>query len=145
MARGYPDYFGQSIWPKYGSPLLINQSSTILSAGTHTLIDISVQGVMFGLVARVSCATILTNIQLKLTIDGQLSAESIYDDVNYQSLSPLAGELLHVTYATGDMLGAWWALSREIPFHDQFKLSLVVNPWASNIVVKLRGMYYVIT
>lgn len=46
MAKGYPDYFGQSIWPKYGTPTFTTISQAGIGNTETTILEITSQGVL---------------------------------------------------------------------------------------------------
>jgi len=48
MARGYPDYFGQGIFPKYGGARRIAGSKTVNAGNTETLFTVSGKGIIYG-------------------------------------------------------------------------------------------------
>jgi hypothetical protein len=46
MAKGFPDYFGQSVWPKYGQMVKDTGFSVFFGAGVATLTTHTGQGVL---------------------------------------------------------------------------------------------------
>lgn len=70
MARGYPDYFGQSIWPKYGTMFQdFSGAVTVAKDATETINTITGQGsILCGYVYLLGKAYFPVGI-VKLTID----------------------------------------------------------------------------
>jgi hypothetical protein len=73
MAKGYPDYFGQSVWPKYG-PLQFQGilSPDVLAGATTTLFSIAAQSIGRHGRMRLINVTNPTKVSMQLTVDGTL-------------------------------------------------------------------------
>ena len=71
MARGYPDFFGVSVFPFYGAPQLDQFIDVgVPAAGTVTLHALTIKGQIAGGYMRVTTAHDLANYYLSVYFDG---------------------------------------------------------------------------
>lgn len=70
MARGHPDYFGMSVFPKFGPFNREYVVKAITSIGYTTLIDIEGKGQIYGGVSHVSSGVAILNDYYYILIDG---------------------------------------------------------------------------
>ena len=145
MAKGYPDFFGTSIWPKYGAPIRTGAGSVNVPAGTGVdIIDISSTGVFF--FANIVLTTVgdyaLSHIDLE--IDDQLMWSWWIDFDKLPTSLGGAQELMAITYCNKVNSYIYVVLSREIPFQHRIKIQ-VTNASASDIVTVPRTLHYVVT
>jgi len=144
MARGYPDYFGQSIWPKYGTAHAISSVMTIGAGTNKKVIDISVQGVLTCFKVYVSGSARMDDVVAFFNVDGVL-----LDDLYFNKLS-LAPTIFnprsfrYLSYFNGDITEVVFMNGVEIPFHDTFIIQ-VNNGEAFSIGATVSGIYYVVT
>ncbi len=142
MAKGYPDYFGTSIWPKYGTAILAGGDAMFAIAGaTTTVLSIDGQGVL--VMARISYAFGAGYLEsaMRLIVDGSV--------FQYLSLDPNQGsgnvngahDLLSIAYHNELSTLAVVLLTREIPFHDTIVIN-ITNAMAGNMAVTPIGLYY---
>jgi len=71
MARGYPDFFGYSIFPQYGSHNQAVFNDTIPAAGVHNLITVNGKGVLQSGYVEIWNGTDLIYNTLYIEVDGQ--------------------------------------------------------------------------
>lgn len=143
MAKGYPDYFGQSIWPKYGTMLYDTYDDTVPPGGSDTLIDLIIQGQVAWGSIRLWSATELF-VQLWLTVDDMID---LYMDDDYFLLTNIPGTMGYPYLCTYNDSGKAWlnlAQSFPIPFHTNYKMR-IKNLGANDIVVFANWGYYDIT
>jgi len=80
MPRGYPDYFGQSIFPKYGGFKTYQHSELNLSSVNYTtIVNVTAKGKIYdGYLCFVGTAMDVF-AKLKVTIDGAVTQETTLD------------------------------------------------------------------
>jgi len=145
MAKGYPDFFGTSIWPKYGAPIWTGPGVVNVPMGaTVDILDISATGVFFyANILLVSVGDYAFCVTY-LFIDDQLVWSWMIDPKNLPTSLGGAQELMAVTYCstvTGDI---YLVLSREIPFQHRIRMQ-VVNGSANDISAIPNTLHYVVT
>ena len=145
MAKGYPDFFGTSIWPKYGTPIVTMVHGVVIASGASPdLITITANGVLFDLRVEIVGLSDLQWTRVSLSIDGAVMANS------WAPLDPdyavFAGEALIIAPIYYDKAAFIFkvSLKREIPFHDSFNV-LIRNDSANNITGSVDTVHYVIT
>ena len=75
MARGYPDYFGQSIFPKYGGARQEVQNKVSVPAGTtKSIVTVTGKGVMYQAGIQVLGYTAAYSDRFYLYVDNSLLA-----------------------------------------------------------------------
>lgn len=145
MARGYPDYFGQSIWPKYGTPIVTGGSSVPVAAGTTvTIVDIDSTGVLFAASILTGTVGDYASSYFSLYVDDQLFWRCFL----YNAFLPPASEgmegVMRVTMENRVAKYVHMALSREIPFKDSVQMK-VTNGSASEIGAIPLAVHYIVT
>ena len=145
MARGYPDYFGQSMWPKYGTPIEVDLLETDIPHGEELdVVSILGQGILFNLKATLVETEASNNAYLDLYVDGTLMATISQVYSQYDNPMTAIGEVLVPIYRSINYGELIVGLTREVPF----RYTLIVK--ARNLS---RGMlncsgkvhYYVVT
>ena len=145
MAKGYPDFFGTSIWPKYGTPVYTNSGLIIVpSLGTVNLISISGNGVLFSLDSYLTAAVDFESSDLFLIVDGAVMVRSVLDPEYLQTSLGGASPVLGLVICSGVDHVLEWMLSREVPFHDSVILRLL-NASLGNITTSTYTSHYVVT
>lgn len=145
MARGYPDYFGQSIWPKYGTPIYTLDSDHVLPSGeVGTLLSISMPGVLFSLDIGVQALEVMTLSLLTLTIDGQSFAVVGLGNPAYGLPAAAQSPLLYTVIYDHLEYYQRIVLAREVPFHSTVVLQCS-NGTASDMSVTTEAVHYVVT
>ncbi|MCJ7639024.1 MAG: hypothetical protein MUO70_03935, partial [Euryarchaeota archaeon] len=125
MARGYPDYFGTSIWPKYGTPIRTGGLVVNVPAGLDVdVIDISANGVFFCAEIRFSTIGDYLASYVRLEIDNQLAWFWLLSNLTLPTSLGGAQELMAITYLDRLSDDLRMTLSREIPFRDRVKISV---------------------
>lgn len=73
LTKGYPDFFGYSIFPQYGTYVVEEKPATVLGAGaTVTLFDITAKATVYGGFIHVYGFTVELGLTLEWYIDGDL-------------------------------------------------------------------------
>jgi hypothetical protein len=72
MPRGYPDWFGQPQFPKYGSVLYVSGQTSVTETTEKTIVEITAKGRTYGGHIVVSGANTNTADYVKLYVDSSL-------------------------------------------------------------------------
>ena len=71
MAKGYPDYFGQSVWPKHGSMRTDDELVGVIAGlDTETILLATGLGVLHGATIFINSTVLPAGIEFILTVDG---------------------------------------------------------------------------
>ena len=145
MARGYPDYFGQSMWPKYGAPLMDSAEEIgMANLATKTLHSIAAQGVLYDLTVLISGSSSIDGAIFYLKIDGEeitrWAPNSAYERF-YHITGTEAIVVEVIDFETRMMIVR---LRRELPFRSSVVLT-VYNGTGDFVTVRSSLVYYVVT
>jgi hypothetical protein len=145
MAKGYPDFFGTSIWPKYGTPIWSPEDIPVVAAGASVdVLTITGNGVLFSLKVDFNGTVFLDKSSVELWIDDSMIAEAgTRQDITYTSLGGHTGILSLTNY---DALEFWAAieLGREVPFRRKIVV-VVNNDSAADLDVAVALNRYIVT
>lgn len=144
MARGYPDYFGRSIWPKYGTGLVYANGFTIDAGDTATPLDLSLPGVLTYFKLVLSDTVAMPDVEVKLYLDEEGVYVLYFNDFvdTHDVLCPRS--LMYVVYRDAGPLKVICSNGIEIPFHTSFKIK-VTNGGAGGIAGTIIACYYAVT
>jgi hypothetical protein len=144
MAKGYPDFFGTSIWPKYGT-ILVEEDDLIVAGGAvATLFDIAIQGVIsFGYIL---CIPVPPNLLFNIMVEIDGYTYPVYgpNDYNIYGWLPGSNLPLVLSYMEGAIHEASFLIGKEVPIHNKFKVSLDNNT-GGNVHAYWNIGYYVVT
>jgi hypothetical protein len=147
MAHGFPDDFGQSIWPKYGTPLYNSRTANLDPGVSADVLTISGQGLLFMLEARVDCTVHEIIHVLTLQIDSEYMVSTVLGTYLAENIpTPPYSELIMDRYCLDDF--KWhFHLRREIPFQNTVILYMKnMNAVGGNsIFASVHSAHYVIT
>lgn len=144
MARGYPDYFGRSIWPKYGTGLVSDLSANILAGSSADVIDLALQGILTYFKVLVSGANQMADVILQLYLDGADICTLYFNDFADAPDVFTPRSLLCVMYRNEGPFKVICVNGVEIPFHTSLKV-VVTNDSANVVTYTAICCYYVIT
>lgn len=148
MPRGYPDYFGQSIWPKYGTPIdVLSSGAALAPQATEVMFDISSQGILF-IVTFGYVATVRNDHHIMtLTIDNVPMTWGRLHDYETFDLPYVHKEMLDFITCNEEKMLYVWGTKKEIPFHTGIKLDCFnANAGGGTTILPYgHAIYYVIT
>lgn len=123
MARGYPDWFGQSIFPWYGGTSEINSGlMTIPAETTKTLVTIEGKGVMYNIEIWIDTPTHHPTDGAELYIDNvQISDAHLATTRKRGKNIPTLGEF-YITLYDVDDFEYTMMMSGLIPFSQKIEL-----------------------
>ena len=141
MAKGYPDYFGQSIWPKYGP--IKNDTNNVLIAGLATTIltQITSMGVLCFLRIQISGVFDGLSYVLKMYVDNQIIQESSAGTYGILDTSPASNMPLVCTFKDVLTLVTIVELHRDVPFGSSLKIT-IDTPGGANLSIDTTVNYY---
>ena len=145
MARGYPDYFGRSIWPKYGTAhSKIGTSLQVPSLETVEIFSLTGMGVLKWLKATAALQPDYGSSFFRLTVDNAVIDTLKFYSGHYTS-GVCGGSSLWGIVVFDLLLNDITAeTSIEIPFHDGVVIDLY-NASASAVAASGSAMYYIVT
>jgi hypothetical protein len=145
MAKGYPDFFGTSIWPKYGTPIYTSSGLMAIGPGLATdVLTLTANGVLFCLYVFVEGVSDLLGTRIALYADGGEIARSGADIDDRYSILGGTGRVLAPIYSSRLTFVYEVSLSREVPFHNEIVLN-VSNLSMDAIDVLAWSTHYIVT
>ncbi len=142
MPHGHPDWFGQSVWPKYGEPVDISGTFHLEDGLIHTE-TITGNGILYKLRLCLIKDTDLSLISIWLTSNDVYLAHAWTSDYWRTSglLSPIP-QLLCEQWNDDD-IRAVFCIPTELPFTTSLKINAVCNDGGSvDCSLFYRGWYY---
>jgi len=128
MAKGFPDYFGQSIWPKYGTMLTDDELVAGVAPGaTATILYVTGQGQLRNASLFINGMGNPASIYILITVDGVLVyANPLYTIMYYFGDTPSDVIAQCTLY---DIVAGIYSIviNREIPFVSSFKVEILNN------------------
>lgn len=144
MARGFPDYFGRSIWPKFGTAnSLAVPSFDIASGDTQYVIQISGMGVLTYLRITIELKADFSGSSSRLRIDGASLGIVTLRDVSGISMfggarPPWAWSMFDYDYGYAEA-----QIGFEMPFHDSVDVDFT-NGSVDPVGVSALALYYIV-
>jgi len=125
MAKGYPDYFGYSMFPFYGAPVKIDGATgLIISTGTGNLFNVTVKGSILSGWIGVNSVDLDSLIHMYLTIDGVEMFQTTLSSMLQNNLTKEGESLIYLTRYEPETGYYALAISKGISFSSQFKLDI---------------------
>ena len=146
MARGYPDYFGTSIWPKYGTPIITEGDETVDGGDDRDVITVSCQGILMWFLAELyNPPNTFPGTGVALTIDG-VEIVRLFTTAVYGEGYSFNGRLpMYIRYLNLAAQRAIYENGIEIPFHSGFKISLINSGNVDAERLLATSLHYVVT
>ena len=137
MGKGYPDFFGFSIFPQFGAYQFTDSGAIIVAAGTYgTLFDIDSKGKIY--TGYVSIQTLgladTATIYLEMTVDGQrIDSQSIDEmlQINFRGSLDVPFVLTDYNRKTNYYT---IVLQSDLSFSQSVKLRIYTDPTAQIFV-----------
>jgi hypothetical protein len=123
MPRGYPDWFGQPQFPKYGSARYDNGSEIITEVGEKTILEVITKGRTYGGMVYVYGSGASIHDTVHLYVDGKLLISRGFDNARDYNFSE--GYVSPLILAYYDTLTPHYAfnINRDITFDLSFKVT----------------------
>lgn len=143
MARGYPDYFGQSIWPKYGTTITANGSEDINHGDEEFITDLTLQGILHRESIHLSGLGNLGEVMLIVFVDGAAVFGEYVKDIYTDGM--LSGSGAYIALGCWNVIAGIAAVNflRDIAFRSRWLVS-VYNASGAVITVKYEVSYYAV-
>lgn len=125
MARGYPDFFGTSVFPSPGSASRSVSGGTNCPAGAVTsILTLTGKGTVFaGWISFINSPGLL-DLFVQLTVDGLvLAKEDIYQLYKYNNSKPL-GNLLYIELLSPDYNECQIGLGENVSYGQSYDISV---------------------
>lgn len=142
--RDHPDWFGQSIWPKYGDPIEINETHDIPPDDSVTDL-FSGSGILYSLNVHVECIEDISQDLFGIYSGTVPLVYSVVDGIfMHMNATDKSNLLLPLVYWY-DKTGCTFSLSREIPFTSDLSLYYKSDiTHAADVTVYFNGWYYIV-
>ena len=124
MARGYPDYFGYSMFPSYGNLLELEDAFGIIAGATITIMELNHKGMICGGYIRLSGAVPLNNYLIIPYIDGIAHVDFLSNipfDYGFQLPD---GHMFYVSYYNNTDNEIVFSMSPGFPFGVSFAITI---------------------
>ena len=146
MSKGYPDYFGQSVWPKYGDLIAATGGFHVHNNETTIMLAYTGQGVLSYLQIGITDIAMNDAVTISVEIDGDiLFQQSLMgfrvDGPHSGSVSPLTCYSVNMnpTFNTYEL-----ETGREMPFLHSIRVIAVTGAAAHASYAIRSGIYCVI-
>ena len=142
MAKGYPDFFGYSMFPYYGGPYLETGNVITAGAGLATVLTIAAKGIVRG----GSIIAILPNVTdiwgTYIYADGQLVQVIQYDSgyTEYDNIDNFS--CMTLDYLSMSQLVARFNIKEGISFQDELTLRIYRAVAAADYSADARIVYH---
>ena len=144
MSKGYPDYFGQSIWPKYGGMINDNGNFDIIGLDTVVLTSYTGQGVLVFLDFEITDDDLVGSCSFEAHVDGvPIQIQSLN---GFRDEGPQVGNRSPLVCRFADKVTGVYILNMgiDVPFRTSFEIQC--NVAAGNTVhVSTYVGYYAVT
>ena len=144
MARGYPDYFGQSMWPKYGTPFYQTGSSDVGAGELDWICRTTIQGVLVFASCTISGIDASADFTIYLDVDDETVSMIEYGNAIANGILIPTTELwVCVQY---DKLAGLYSLilRREVSCRTSFDITLD-NFGPTDLHIEGATTHYVVT
>jgi len=135
MARGYPDFFGYSVFPYYGD--LLEQDpmvAAVLAGDTETIFSLTHKGVVLGGYLYIDDSINWLWINLRLTVDSsELISFSIESFLGINLIS-CPGVPINILALDMEAKGAILAFTPQISFSTEYKVE-IINASVDDLVI----------
>jgi len=123
VARGYPDYFGQSIFPKYGGAKEVSGSKTVTANTENTIVEVSGKGVLYsgGLYAQGSDKC--KDDRVRIYIDNVSIVTISFTALLTRGLVIVPNDIVTLTYYSDIEFKYHVSFLREVTFDEGFKIT----------------------
>ena len=124
MAKGYPDYFGQSIWPKYGTLLWDHAAFNIPVPATTILYEKIFSGVLAYLELKIVDHSNLSDPYFSVYVDGSKIHSITLLQMVAEGAHPGSHAPLVCRYAERAIVNYFYTieLGHDIPFRTSIKI-----------------------
>jgi len=141
MPRGYPDYFGQSIFPKYGKTRLKTQDDdTVTNNATETVLTITGKGRIFGGWIKCLVETASNNFWVKLYIDDNIISSDQPALHRFRGIIPGVNAVVVITEYNSVSGIYTFTIGNELTFESSFRID-IYNLTGDNIYID-SDIYY---
>jgi len=143
MAKGFPDYFGQSIWPKYGTMVADPLNVPVVGIANTVITQRTGQGVLTYFDAVIHSLVPLDTSEIHVDIDGQIFQEDAME--SFHSWGHHVGSRLIVVARYASIATGYYILelSHDVPFHTSINIHLLTFI-GENLTVNSRAEYYLV-
>lgn len=140
MPRGYPDYFGQQMFPKYGGAKFTSKYKVITTSGNVEVLAISGKGRIYGGYMYTKDPDSTKNDRFRLRIDGEtIPAPDFEALLSYGHIST-TDTLLYIIYY--DELTPKYVVGLKNNITFDYDFAVLYNKTSANDVTVEVNVYY---
>jgi len=144
MAKGYPDYFGTSIWPKYGTMLIGSGALPCNAAVLYDLFSLTGAGVFYFLRLVWDDNALSEAGLIYFIVDGEIILSTRVDELYLNGFIGSPRQLLKCTNYDAETKKGGVELGFEIPFTNSLKIQFD-SALGYNISFSWRYGWYKVT
>lgn len=143
MAKGFPDYFGQSVWPKYGTIIAVPVNVAVVGAANTVITQMTGQGVLTYLDFVVHSLVPADTAEVWVTIDGAIFQQDGL--LSFHSWGHHVGSRLLIVARYASIADGYYILelSHDVPFRTSVVASLLTFA-GENLTINGRSEYYLV-
>ena len=147
MAKGYPDFFGQSIFPHYGAMNVIVTERTLTGVDAETITPIEMKGVLAGGTISIipGTATDMDDLWVEFEIDGVMLKQIIAGQSDNADYTNREIALFRTIEATFSIPRFRYEIAHEINFINSVSFRLVNMDAALTCTYETELFYYHVT
>lgn len=144
--HGYPDWFGQSIWPKYGEPTIISRNGLLADGATY---DFTYSGgaVLTSLTLYLSCVDPPVSDAIQLELDTHIILFTSNATLDLFDTLEHGGSLFRLNNYNKLTHEIEVSLIRDLPIWNNFKVTFSHDGGggAADMTYFAEGIFYTIT
>ena len=146
MARGYPDFFGQLIVPKYGTAYTqASLALTIAAAGNEDIFSLAYKGRIYGGYFELERPVGETFATIRVLIDGQTVCQLAPENFMNRGLVSPAVSALFAVFISSVIARYVFALTPDMVFEQTFIVNVANGDPLNDIGVVGNLLYTFIT
>jgi len=124
MAKGYPDFFGFSMFPFYGPIQRVSGFDTIDTVAYHTVIDVNAKGTIQSGFVKLDTITAMTGFPIYCTIDTETLYYLRYTHVWATNALGTVDSPIRITYVSENRMGMIIEIREGVTFNNQFRIQV---------------------
>ena len=141
MAKGYPDFFGYSMFPYYGTIYVTGTSTAVAAGATFTAISLTMKGYIHGGFLQIEGFDDLTTVFIRVYIDGNMLASRYLSTLIGKYSAPIPDQIMAARRISLEAKEAMIGIQSSLTFRDSFLIT-VRNDNAANALTVIPRVQY---
>ena len=142
MAKGYPDFFGFSMFPYHGTSFIDSALHVVSPGDIDTLVSLDFKGIVTGGHLHIQVVASDQLYQVNLTVDGSLICEVEGLNEQWVDNALLTGAPMRTILRSYQLKTANIELAGAVSFQSEYKLSLWNNDPTRDVTCNSRLYYH---